>query len=142
MPYELYVIFQLGDEKYAVSTSAVKEIDRTNEISINIVPTVPSYIEGIINLRGDVVPVLDPKKKFGLDSARPGKKQRIIILMQKTYLLGMLVDSVCGTVSISEEELYPPTDEMLEETPYIRAIAKKEDQVIFILDIQKLADPM
>lgn len=142
MQNDLYVVFTLGCEKYAVNASAVKEIDQTNELSINIVPMVPAYVEGIINLRGDVVPVLDPKKKFGLESVAVRKKQRIIILTLKTYLLGMLVDSVFGAINILEDEICHPTDEMREETPYIRSIARKDEQIIFILDIQKLAEPV
>ncbi len=142
MGNDLFVVFKLGKEEYAVHAAYVKEIDRMNEISINIVPTVPKYIEGIINLRGDVVPVIDPKKKFGLETSYTGKKQRIMILNVHNYLLGMLVDSVSGAVSILEEERLPPTEEMLAETPYISAIAQKEDRMMFVLDVIKVSEPL
>lgn len=140
MKNDLFVVFQLGEEEYAVHAACVKEIDRMDEISINVVPTVPNYIEGIINLRGDVVPVIDPKKKFGLEMTHAGKKQRIIILNMQNYLLGMLVDSVAGAVNFSDDEMLPPTEEMVEETPYVSAIARKEDRMVFILDIDRISE--
>lgn len=141
MENDLFVVFRLGEEEYAVNAASVKEIDRMNEITISIVPAVPPFIEGIINLRGDVVPVIDPKKKFGLPTVYTGKKQRIVILNMGSYLLGILVDSVSGAVTVSEEELLPPTEEMAEKTPYVSAIAKKADRMIFILDTVKVAEP-
>jgi len=141
MENDLFVVFRLGEEEYAVNTAFVKEIDRMNEININIVPAVPPYIEGIVNLRGDVVPVIDPKKKFGLEQSVEGKKQRIIILNMQQYLLGILVDSVSNSVCLSESDLLPPTDDMLKETPYIKAIARTEDRMMFILDVNVLSEP-
>ncbi len=142
MENDLFVVFRLGSEEYAVNAACVKEIDRMNEINISIVPAVPEYIEGIINLRGDVVPVIDPKKKFGLETVYAGKKQRLVILNMRNYYLGMLVDSVSGSVSLSEGELLPPTEAMRVQTPYVSAIARKEDRMMFILDVAKVAEPL
>lgn len=141
MENNLFVVFRLGEEEYAVSAAQVKEIDRMNEIKINIVPAVPDYIEGIINLRGDVVPVINPQKKFGIEAVHTGKKQRIVILNMRSYLMGMLVDSVSGSISLSESDLLPPTEAMLEKTPYVSAVARKDNRMMFILDIDKVSEP-
>lgn len=133
------IVFRLGEEEYAIESLDVMEIDRMKEIRISIVPKVPAYIEGIINLRGDIIPVIDLKKKFGINGPDPGRKQRLIIVRASGSMVGLLVDSVSGVENTSNLELLPPTDEMLLDVSYISAIAREDDRMIFILDVTAVA---
>lgn len=135
------IVFKIGNEEYAIHSLSVIEIDRMKEIKINIVPKVPAYIEGIINLRGDVVPVMDMRKKFGLlDKYAGGRAQRIIILRTgNNAMIGILVDSVSGVEYLEDYDLLPPTDEMSIDTAYISSIAIREDRIIFLLNIDNVA---
>ena len=136
---EQIIVFGLGAEEYAIDSLDVMEIDRMKEIRINVVPKVPNYVEGIINLRGDVVPVVNLKKRFGIVSPETGRKQRIIVVRSNNSLVGLLVDSVFGVKSTEGLEILPPTDEMAAEAGYISAIVLEEERMFFVINVDAIA---
>jgi purine-binding chemotaxis protein CheW len=132
------MVFWLGNEEYGISIDDIKEIYRLKEITINKIPKVPSFIEGIVNLRGDVVPIINLRKKFGMTDEISLPKRRIIIVDIRSMVVGLLVDKVSGTVSLKEEEILSAPVEWDNSNEYISRLGKTEDKVIFLLDAGRI----
>ncbi|MGO9014793.1 MAG: chemotaxis protein CheW [Dissulfurispiraceae bacterium] len=131
------VTFGLGGEEYAVDILKVQEINRMKEITR--VPNAPSYVEGVINLRGKVMPVIDLRKKFGLDSKENDAQSRIMIIDVQGMTVGLVVDAVSEVLRIPSD-IVDPTPQVAAEagTEFITGIAKLEDRLIILLDMDRL----
>lgn len=134
---ELHLVtFSLGEE-YGVPISQVQEIIRVGNITI--VPNSPSYMEGVINMRGKVLPVLNLRKKLNLPEMETTKDSRIIVTEVGDKLLGLLVDSVSHVMKVSSELLEDAPEEILEvDTDYITGVCKLKNRLIILLDLEKL----
>lgn len=131
-----FVTFRLGKEEYAVDILKVQEINRI--VDITTVPNSPEYIEGVINLRGKVIPVINLRKRFGLDSKGPDKHARIIVI-DVGIVTGIIVDSVSEVLRISSDTIDPPplmTGSISSE--YIRGVGKLNDRLLILIDIDRL----
>ncbi|RKD22194.1 purine-binding chemotaxis protein CheW [Caminicella sporogenes DSM 14501] len=135
-----YVVFSLCGEEYAIDILKVNEINRLKEIKITKIPKTPDYIDGIINLRGDVVPILNLRKKFHMEHRDIDKETRIVIVKIGSKIIGLLVDSVSHVLTLEEKEISPPPEEIKISSQYIIGVGKKGSRMIFILDIEKLFD--
>ncbi|WIF95813.1 chemotaxis protein CheW [Caminicella sporogenes] len=135
-----YVVFSLCGEEYAIDILKVNEINRLKEIKITKIPKTPDYIDGIINLRGDVVPILNLRKKFHMKHRDIDKETRIVIVKIDSKIIGLLVDSVSHVLTLEEKEISPPPEEIKISSQYIVGVGKKGSRMIFILDIEKLFD--
>lgn len=133
-----YVVFSLKDEEYAIDIMKIHEIDRLKEIKITPIPRVPNYIEGIINLRGEVVPIINLRKKLGLEEKSIDKQSRIVIIRVENTVIGILVDSVNHVVCFEEQELLNPPEEVKNNCEYIVKVGIKDNRLIFILDIDSI----
>src|SRR3954453_17601802 len=98
--------FRIGTETFGVPISVVYEIVRVTEITA--VPDSPEYIEGVINLRGKIVSVIDLRKRFGAKEAGSSKKNRILVVESHGRLTGLIVDSASDVVKIPMEDVEPP----------------------------------
>ncbi len=130
------VTFRLGDEEYGVDILKVHEIDRMMDITE--VPNAPSSIEGVINLRGKVIPVINLRKKFNLPPREADDRTKIVVVDIGTSA-GMIVDSVSEVLRISSDIIEPPppmTTGLSSE--YIRGVGKLKDRLLILLDIEKL----
>jgi purine-binding chemotaxis protein CheW len=132
------MVFWLGNEEYGIGIDDIKEIDRLKEIIINKIPKVPSFIEGIINLRGDVVPVINLRKKFGMADDVSSKDRRIIVVDIQSKVVGLLVDRISGAASLKEEEIFTAPPEWDNSNEYISRLGKTDSRVIFLLDAGKI----
>jgi purine-binding chemotaxis protein CheW len=136
-----YLSFKLGEEIFASSISKVLNI--LELVRITEVPQSPPYIKGVINLRGDVLPVVDTRIKFG-QSPTEFKKHTCILVMDinwdgESLKIGALVDSVLGVMEISDGQLKPPpTIGDKYKTEFIKSMAEFKDQFIMILDVDKV----
>lgn len=131
------VTFTLGGEEYAVDILKVQEINRMKEITR--VPNAPYYVEGVINLRGKVIPVLSLRKKFGLPEEEDTSKQRIMIMDIQGVTIGLIVDSVSEVLRISTDIVEPPPPMTYSvSSEFIWGIAKLEDRLIILLDMDRL----
>jgi purine-binding chemotaxis protein CheW len=129
--------FILGNEHYGVSIDKIQEINRMLEITR--VPNSPAYIEGVINLRGAVIPVINLRLKIGMEPKKYDSKARIIIVEINEITIGFIVDEVKEVLRINKNLLSPPPDLSVNiRTDYITAIAKLEDELIIIIDSEKL----
>jgi len=131
------VVFELSRESYGVDIGAVNTIIRMQPITH--VPRAPEFVEGVINLRGSIVPVIDLRKRFGLDSQEETKASRIVVVETAVGLVGMVVDAVTETLSLSREAIKPPSSVVTTtESHYLRGVAKLQERLIILLAIEKL----
>lgn len=129
--------FNLGKSFYGIPIEHVSEINKLEEITT--LPKAPKFIEGIINLRGNVVPVIDLRRRFGMEQVERTKKTKIIVVYVLKRLFGVIVDSVYEVLSLPKENIEPslPTASGL-KAEFINAIAKYKDTLIIILEITKI----
>lgn len=131
------VTFTLGNEEYAVDILKVHEINRMREITK--VPNSPSFVEGVVNLRGKVIPVVNLREKFGLQRKDEDKDLRIMIMDVRGVTMGLIVDSVQEVLRIPSDIVEPPPPMSTGiGTEFINGIAKQEDRLIILLDIDRL----
>lgn len=131
------VTFTLGKEEYGVEILKVEEINRMTEITG--VPNSTPYLEGVINLRGRVIPVVNLRKKFGLADKNYDQQSRIIILNIQGVTTGVIVDSVSEVLRISSDMVEPPPPMASSvSAEFINGIAKLEHRLIILIDIDKL----
>jgi purine-binding chemotaxis protein CheW len=130
------VTFNLGEE-YGVPISQVQEIVRVS--GITMVPNSPSYMEGVINLRGRVLPVLNLRKRLRLSNKEISKASRIVVTEVGNKVIGLLVDAVSHVIRIPSEYVEPAPEEVLEiDTDYITGVGKLQSRLVILLDLGKL----
>lgn len=131
-----YLTFKIEDEDYGVEIAYVKEIIKMRPIIK--VPEMPKFIEGITNLRGDLIGVLDVRTRFGKPTKEHDEETCIIVTSYGEYTLGMIVDAVQETAIIKEEDIAPPPSAKLSyANQFIRNIGKVGDQVKLLLDVER-----
>ncbi|MDA0799632.1 MAG: chemotaxis protein CheW [Chloroflexi bacterium] len=131
------VIFDLAGETYGADIQAVQAIVRMQQITR--IPQAPPAVEGVINLRGKVNPVMDLRKRFGLNATEETKDSRIVIVNIGDQDVGLIVDAVAEVTRIPLDSIEPPSDVVSTvETDYISGIAKFEDRMIILLDLDKV----
>jgi len=129
--------FRIGNETYGVRIGSVREIVRVPEITI--VPNAPEAIEGVINLRGKIIPVMDLRKRFGSVGIQPDKKNRILVVELESRLLGLIVSSASEVLKIPPSEIEPPGTVFAEgESSYVTGVGKLKGRLIILLDIARL----
>ncbi len=134
---EQYVTFTIGEEVYGVEVLKVQEIIGMTQITH--VPNSMSFMKGVINLRGSVVPVVDMRLKLQMQEQDYTKFTVILIIEVKGSLVGMIVDSVSDVVGLPLSSIQDtPHFSVNIATDYIRGIAKKGEQLIIILDVDKI----
>jgi purine-binding chemotaxis protein CheW len=131
------VTFHVGKEEFGVDILDVREINRLMDITR--VPHAPEFVEGVINLRGQVIPVVDLRRRFGLDAGERDKNNRIVVLELGGKVVGFLVDSVSEVLRVSTALVEPPPSIAGGiDSDYIRAVVKLEDRLLVLLDLHRL----
>jgi len=129
--------FRIGRETFGLPISIVREIVRVPEITA--VPNAPDYIEGVINLRGKIIPVIDLRKRFQADSAVPHNKNRIVVVEADGRLVGLIVSSASEVLRIPPSEIEGPQNVFQEGDPsYVTGVAKQNGRLVILLDIHKI----
>lgn len=138
MEKELQIVgFRIGNETYGVRIGAVREIVRVPDITS--VPSAPDTVEGVINLRGKIIPVMDLRKRFGQSEIRSDKKNRILVVELENKLLGLIVNSASEVLKIPPSEIEAPGSVFADgETGYVTGVGKLNGRLIILLDISKL----
>ena len=138
MEKDLQVVgFRIGNETYGVRIGAVREIVRVPEITA--VPSAPDLIEGVINLRGKIIPVMDLRKRFGQTEILHDKKNRILVVELDNKLVGLIVNAASEVLKIPPSEIEPPGTVFAEgESSYVTGVGKLRGRLIILLDIAKL----
>ncbi len=131
------VAFRLGKETYAVDIQQVQEIIRMQHITQ--VPGAPSFVEGVINLRGRIVPVIDLRQRLGLPRGERTGETRIVVVEVPPHRVGMVVDAVEEVFRIQEEEIEPPSPLVASiQEKYLRGVGKSGDRLIILLDLEEI----
>jgi purine-binding chemotaxis protein CheW len=131
-----WVTFRLDREKYGVNVMQVQEVLRITEIAP--VPGAPSYVLGIINLRGNVVTVVDTRKRFGLTIREPDDSSRIVIIEVNGNVIGMLVDSVAEVVDLRKSEIETAPNVGTDDTAkYIQGVASHDGELLIVVDLNR-----
>ena len=136
-PILQWVTYQLEDETYGINVMQVQEVLRITEIAP--VPAAPSDVLGIINLRGNVVTVIDTRSRFGLQpKASNDDQSRIIIVEVNGNVIGMLVDSVAEVVYLHQSEIDSvPVVNNDDSSRFIQGVCSREDQLLILVDVNK-----
>lgn len=127
--------FDLADKEYAVNIESVREVRRVKQVTP--IPKALDFIEGVISLKGRVVPIINLRKKLGLPSVKSTSFNRVLITESNNHVLGIAVDSVLGVTAIDKANMEPP-DEVLKKAEYLIGVGKIAKRLILIIDIEKL----
>ena len=131
------VVFDLSSEAYGVDIGAVREIIRLQDITK--VPRTPEFVEGVINLRGKVIPVVDLRKRFGLPTEEESKENRIVVVDIGAQDIGVVVDAVTEVLRIPTESVEPPASVITtSDSEYLLGIAKLDSRLIILLDLEQV----
>ena len=131
------VRFRIGKEAFGVEIGSVQEIVTVPEITK--VPDTPDFLEGIINLRGKIVSVIDLRKRLRLDGAARDKKNRILVSEISGRVVGLIVDEVSEVLKLAHDRIEPPPDLVNSAgVEYITGVGKIDDKIILLLDLGKI----
>jgi purine-binding chemotaxis protein CheW len=134
------VIFVLASEHYGVGISAVDSIIKLQPITF--VPHAPAFVEGVTNLRGKVLPVVDLRKRFGLPIGEATKETRIVVTQVGGLGVGMMVDRVSEVLRVPAEAIEPPSPLVTTvDSAFITGIAKVDDRLVILLDLEQVLSP-
>lgn len=136
-PILQWVTFRLEEETYGINVMQVQEVLRYSEIAP--VPGAPSYVLGIINLRGNVVTVIDTRSRFGLPSAEVTDNTRIVVIEAENQVVGILVDAVAEVVYLKQSEIETTPNVGNEESAkFIQGVCHKNDELLILVDLEKM----
>ncbi len=134
-----YVIFTLAGEYYGISIHNVENIEK--KAIVTRVPHAKHYVNGVLNLRGNIVPIVDLRKRFGLDERDPDDEIRIIIVNYDEHKIGLVVDTSSETLQLSDENIdQTPTTQSTVSEEFIREVGKHDERIIMLLDLKKVLD--
>ncbi len=131
------VSFNIGEEEFGVDILKVQEINRM--VDVTRVPNTPEYVDGVINLRGKVIPIIDLRRRFGMARKEKDKNSRIIVVELNSKVLGFVVDAVSEVLRIQKSVSEPPPPIIAGiDADYITAIAKLENRLLILLDLERV----
>lgn len=131
------VTFRVGKSEYAINIMQAREIIKMEKITI--IPNSPSFIEGVINLRGNIIPVIDLKKRFGLEEVQGEVNTGIIIVKIEDMDMGIIIDSVSKVISIPKSDIEPPPPVLSGiQQKYIKGVAKVDEKLLVVLDLDNM----
>src|SRR5215467_12067633 len=137
MEKELQVVgFRIGRETFWLPIAIVREIVRVPKITS--VPNAPDYIEGVINLRGRIIPIIDLRKRFNEKFAEPGKKNRVVVVEMEGRRIGLMVNSASEVLRIPPSEIEAPDTVFQGELDYITGVGKLKGRLVILLDLNKV----
>ena len=138
MAKELQIVgFRIGRETFGLPISLVHEIVRPPEITN--VPHAPEYVEGVMNLRGRIVPVIDLRRRFGGAAIANSRKNRVLVVDVESRAVGLIVDSASEVLKISDAQIEPPPNVLTEAaTSYVSGVAKHQGRLIILVDLKRI----
>jgi len=126
------VSFKVGKEEFGLDILKVQEIIRLRELTR--VPNLPNFVDGVINLRGQVIPVIGLRRRFGINTAEADKRARIVVAEVNGHVLGFVVDEVSEVLRIASETVEPPPQMGNVERKYVQGIGKIQDRLLIVID--------
>ena len=136
-PISEWVTFHLAEEKYGINVMLVREVLKNTEIAP--VPGSPRFVTGIINLRGNVVTVVDTRTRFGMSAKEEDDNSRIIVIEMGEHVLGMMVDSVAEVITLRQSEIeFAPNVGNDDSAKYIQGVSSQESELVILVGLDKL----
>ncbi|MBV1888981.1 MAG: chemotaxis protein CheW [Proteobacteria bacterium] len=136
-PVLQWVTFKLEGETYGINVMQVQEVLRYTEIAP--VPGAPEYVLGIINLRGNVVTVIDTRHRFGLNTAEASENTRVVIIEADQHVVGIMVDAVAEVVYLNQSEIDTAPNVGNDETSkFIQGVCNKNDELLILIDLNNM----
>jgi purine-binding chemotaxis protein CheW len=129
------VAFKLGDEEYGINIDYVQSIERINQFTR--VPNAPDYVIGVINLRGNVTPIIDLRSRLNLEKTRFTENTRVMIIRYGEIEIGLTIDQTRDVIDVEKEEVESATNSGL-DSDYFSGVAKLEGRLIILLKIEEL----
>ncbi len=133
------VSFRVGDEEFALEILRVQEIIRHQRLTR--VPNCPSFVEGVINLRGKVIPVIALRKRFGMEHKPQEGGMRIVVLEVRDMIVGIIVDSVPEVLRVPVKLIAEPPRIIESQRDYVIGVAKLPDRLLILLDVDRVLTP-
>jgi len=130
------VSFRLGTEEYGLPITKVQEINRLEKITK--LPQAPAFMEGVTNLRGKVIPIIDLRKRFQLVAKAYDDDSRVIVVDVSGQTVGIIVDTVAEVVQIPRASIEPPPQSFILDAKYIHGVGKINERLLILLDIDKI----
>lgn len=135
------VIFKLGDEEFGVDILQVREIEKLDQ-QITRVPKSPAFVEGVINLRGEIVPIVDLRKRFGLVVRQTGNEARVIIVDISDGQVGMVVDAVVEVIRLNVSAIEnAPSITRGVDAYFLSGVAKINERLIILINLERALSP-
>ena len=132
-----YLAFVVEDEHYAVEVGHIKEI--IGVVPITVIPRTEDYIKGIINLRGDIVPVIDVRVRFLKQEIPYNQMTCIVVVLYQDYILGLIVDGILGIYTFDDELVsLPPSSKLSYANQFVKNIGRADDGIKLLLDLDRL----
>ena len=129
--------FRLGNEEYGIDILKVQEINRIADITR--IPQSPDFVEGVINLRGNVIPIIDLRKRFNMPEREHDRQTRIVVGEIEGKTVGLIVDAVSEVIRLPANTIEPaPKIVSKDQADYITGVGKLEDRLLMLLDIDKI----
>lgn len=134
-----YIIFNIEGEDYGIDISETNEINRLKELNIMKFPKAPAFVEGVTSIRGEVVPIINLRKKLGFEARAFDKNTRVIIIKSDKKKVGIIVDSILKAIEFEPEEISNVPDGIKDiHSKYVKYIGKKDEDIVTILDIYEI----
>jgi len=130
-------VFKLAGQPYAIDIMKIKQIIRP--LKVSPLPQAPDFLEGVINLRGVVIPVIDMRKRFGMEDRESGSDEKVIIASVEKRIVGCVVDDVTEVIPVSQKEIQPPPRAMRGiQSDYLYGVCRYEDDILMILNLDEI----
>lgn len=130
--------FIVGDEEYSIPILNIQEIIKP--IGWTRVPQTPTYVLGVFNLRGTVIPLIDLRTRFGLEARKHTDETRFIVMKNDDEVAGFVIDRLTEAIRLKKSDIGPAPETALEENSLIEGVGKQEDKILTILKVNKLLE--
>ena len=136
---EPFILFELNDATYAVRSRDIQQLEMVG--AITPVPNAPPFVEGVVSIRGEVVPVINLRARFGFDSKQPGPRSRLLVVRLGRRAVALLVDSAREFASLDAEAIVPPPDTVAAISgEYLEGVAHLGERLLLVLNVQALVE--
>jgi purine-binding chemotaxis protein CheW len=141
MEKDLQIVgLRVGGETFGILISQVREIVRVPQITA--VPNAPAIVEGVMNLRGRIIPIVDLRKRFGEKDIQASKKNRVVIVEMDGRLIGLTVNAASEVLKIPPSQIDPPQSVFPDnDADYVSGIAKLSDRLVLLIDLRRVLQP-
>jgi len=134
-----FVTCRIGHEEFALDVLSVQEINRMVEVTR--VPKAPYFVEGVINLRGRIIPVLDLRRRFGLPPADQTDNSRIMVVLVRQRMVGLIVDEVIEVLRLQKSSIEPPPSVNTAGAEFTQGVGRIDNRLLIVLDLNRLLIP-